>query len=821
MHANVALISYRHLTDGGGWAVPPRNNQPPVRHGPRATKGNNRIPIVLCMLFAPFAAACGDGTGDRRTTGTDRPTMDTQLDSLETRGSLAVGQSIDATLTVTDPTFQVGGTRRGVAWEMAVDSGQQVQVDMMSDAFNPFLYILGPGMASTLTDDNGGGLQDASLCFRAPGAGAYRVVTAAVGSGTGDYSVSALDGCDGIPGRFRQLEPRGALVVGQSVTATLTDTDFPIQSAQNRRAVAWDLDMESGQQVQVELESEAFDPFLYIVGPGMPGPLEDDDSGEGLGARLCLRAPDSGTYRIIASGPEGGGIGDYSVSALDGCLTAARLNQLDSRGTLAIGQSVAATIESTVPPVDGRQAEAWQIQADSGQQVQVELMSDAFDPYLYILGPGMAYSLTDDDGGSGADARICFQAPESNTYRVVAAARDGGVGDYYLLSARHGCGGTSARPGLLNIRGVLDLDESITATLGASDLLVDPVRGVALTDADRLVVDGPRAVGWEIWLGGGSDVQIDMMSDAFDPFLNILDSGMTSLMTDDDGGISMDAHLCFRAADSALHKVVAAARGGGVGTYSLSAREGCDGIPARLRPLEPRGALAFDRLISATLTDDDLGAGLGHFAAGWNVRLERGREVRIDMMSDAFDPFFYIVGPGMASRYSDDDGGDAGLCVRAPESGTYRVVAAADADADRVGDYRLLARAGCDGIPARLAGVEARGVLGIGESVDDVLTTADFSIEPGGNRRGGAWELELRRGQEVLIEMVSEALNPFLYIVGPGMAGPLTDDDGGLGWNARLCFRARDSGAHKVVAAALDGGVGDYALSVLDGCPVG
>lgn len=771
--------------------------------------------IVLCPVLVLFAAACGDG-GDGTTA---RQTI--QLDLLEARGSLAVGQSIDATLTVTDPTLQVGGTGRGVAWEMAVDSGQQVQVDMMSDAFNPFLYVLGPGMASPLADDDGGGVQDASLCFRAPAAGTYRVVAAAVGDGAGDYSVSALDGCDGIPARFRQLEPRGALAVGRSITATLTDMDFPIRSAQNRRAVAWELEMDSGQQVQVELTSDAFDPFLYIVGPGMPSPLEDDDGGEELDARLCLRAPDAATYRIIASGPEGGGIGDYSLSALDGCFATARLGQLDSRGLLAVGQSIAATLADPVPPLDGRHPEAWEIQVDSGQQVQIEVMSDEFDPYLYVVGPGMAFALTDDDGGSGRDARLCFDAPDSNTYRIVAAALDGEAGDPFLVSAREGCGGTSARPDLLNIRGGLAVGQSITATLSDTDLLVDPVRGVAVTEAGRLVVDGPRAVGWEIRVERGREVQIDMTSDAFDPLLNVVGPGMASLAGDDDGGVLTDAHLCFTAPEEGSYTVVAAARSAGVGAYSLSARGGCDGIPARLRPLMVRGSLAVGRSTAATLTDDDLQVSLGHFAAGWEIQAERGQTVQIDMMSDAFDPFFYMVGPGMPSLYSEDAGGDASLCVRAPDSGGYRIVAAADGEARTLGDYWLSARDGCGDIPARLNLLEPRGTLTVGQSMDDALTTADFSVEPDRIRRSGAWELELRRGQEVQIEMVSEALNPFLYLVGPGMAGPVMDDDGGLGWNARLCFRALDSGTHKVVAAALDGGVGNYVLTALAGCPIG
>ena len=765
--------------------------------------------LETTLLVALFAAACGDGA--------DR---EASIDLLETRGTLVMGQSVAAVLTVTDLVVEVEGDPvRASAWEVRVDSGQQVQVDMMSDAFDSHLFIAGPGIPVPLADDDGGVGRDARLCFRAPVAGSYRVVAAALGE-VGDYSLSALDGCDGIPARFRQLEARGSLVVGQRIGAALTPTDPVIDADETRRAAAWEIRVDRGQQVQIEMTSAAFDPYLYVVGPGMASPLAADDGGEELDARLCLRAAEAGTYRVIASGFEAGGVGDYSLVALDGCFGTARLNQLEALGTLRVGQSLAATLADTTSPVDGRHPVAWEIPVDSGRQVQIELMSDAFDPYLYIMGSGLAFALTDDDGGSGQDARICFSAPETDTYRVVAAALDGRMGDYYVLSARDACGGTSARPGLLNARDTLVAGQTMTGTLAETDLLIDRARAAAVTEAGRLAVDGPRAAGWAMQVERGQSIQVDMTSDAFDPVLYILDPGRELLLTDDDGGLQFDAHLCLGVEYAGTYTVVAGALDGGVGGYSLSARDGCDGIPARLRQLETRGALALGRPVAATLTNADSRVIPGQFAAGWELPVGRGQEVQIDMVSDAFDPAFFVAGPGIESQYGNSDGGAARLCFTAPEAGTYRVVAAVPLEGG-AGDYWLGATDGCDGVSARLRLLETRGTLAVGRQVRGALTGDGFSVERGRNRRAAAWGMRLRAGQEVQIEMTSDALDPFLYIVGPGMAGPRTDNDGGLGLNARLCFRAPESGTYRVVAAAGDGETGDYSLSTLDGCPVG
>ena len=778
-------------------------------------RAGSRRRIETTLLVALLAAACGEGADPEAATDP----LEAQIDLLETRGALGLGQPVAGTLTVTDLMVEGERPRRAAAWEVQVDSGQQVQVDMMSDAFDSHLFIAGPGIPVPLAADDGGVGRDARLCFRAPAAGSYRVVAAALGD-VGDYSLSALDGCDGIPARFRQLEARGSLVVGQRIGAALTPTDPLIEADETRRASAWEIRVDRGQQVQIEMTSAAFDPYLYVVGPGMASPLADDDGGEELDARLCLRAAESGTYRVIASGFEADGVGDYSLIALDGCFGTARLNQLDVRGALEIGQPLAAKLEDTNSPVDGRHPVAWEVRVDSGQQVQIELMSDAFDPYLYLMGSGLDFALTDDDGGSGQDARICFSAPETGTYRVVAAALGGELGDYYVLSARDACGGASARAGLPTARDTLVAGRPMTGTLSETDLLIDPDQAVAVTEAGRLAADGPRAAAWTIQVQRGQAIQVDMMSDAFDPVLYVLDPERELLAADDDGGVQFDAHLCLGVPYSGAYTVVAAALDGGVGGYSLIARGGCDGIPARLRRMETSGALALGRPVAATLTNADSRVIPGQFAAGWELPAERGQEVQIDMVSDAFDPSFFVAGPGTQSQYGTGDGGDARLCFTAPEAGTYRVVAAVPLDGG-AGDYWLGAADGCDGVPARLRLLETRGTLAVGRQVRGALTGDGFSVERGGDRRGAAWNMTLRAGQEVQIEMTSDALNPFLYVVGPGMAGPRTDDDGGLGLNARLCFRAPESGTYRVVAAAGDGETGDYSLSTLDGCPVG
>jgi len=69
----------------------------------------------------------------------------------------------------------------------------------------------------------------------------------------------------------------------------------------------------AGQAVSIELVSEDFDPYLYVVGPGMDLPVEDDDSAGDMDSLVELEFPESGTYRIIVSAFSSGSGGDFEI----------------------------------------------------------------------------------------------------------------------------------------------------------------------------------------------------------------------------------------------------------------------------------------------------------------------------------------------------------------------------------------------------------------------------------------------------------------------------------------------------------------------------
>ena len=79
---------------------------------------------------------------------------------------------------------------------------------------------------------------------------------------------------------------------------------------------------------------------------------------------------------------------------------------------------------------NGTLFEAWKIQGNRGQCVQVTMRSDEFDSMLelYAVHPvtgEMELLERNDDGGEGLDARLEGRLPATGTYYIVASAADG------------------------------------------------------------------------------------------------------------------------------------------------------------------------------------------------------------------------------------------------------------------------------------------------------------------------------------------------------------------------------------------------------------
>ncbi len=637
------------------------------------------------------------------------------------------------------------------AWGLEVAARQAVTVDLLSDEFDAFLMVTGPGLAEILSDDDGAGACDSRITFTAPESAVYRVVVNTLSSGaTGRFRIRVTDEPGPVTAGDCNIQavelaewlmalPTGdwELSLGQEVPGELSR--FDEESPDGSYAQAWALRMQVGQEATVDLLSDEFDAFLYVIGPGLDEPLSDDDGAGACDARVTFTAPQSGKYRVVVNSLWSEATGRFRLRAMDrpGPVPAAECNMIKNPDlddeqlawlmalptagrTVAVGDEVRGELTfSDSVSWDDTYIQAWDLPMQGGEEATVDLLSDDFDAYLMILGPGLP--LRSNDRGAGAcDARITFTAPETGAYRVLVKTILGESTGQFRLRATEQPGPTTAGE-CETLDDVMDLDEEQLAWLmalpaaGRTVAVGDEVRG-ELTFADSVSWDDTYIQAWDLPMQGGQEATVDLLSDDFDAYLMILGPGLP-LRSNDDGAGACDARITFAAPETGAYRVlVNTILGESTGQFRLRATdqpgpmtagecetlgdidELLDEFAAELSEvagivvtLPATGQLRVGAEVTGEITVSDPVSGDETYLQVWELPLQAGERATVDLLSSDFDAFLYLVGPGIEGAAFDDDSAgacDARLTFTASESGTFRV-AVNTVLSGSVGSYRL------------------------------------------------------------------------------------------------------------------------------------
>ncbi len=118
--------------------------------------------------------------------------------------------------------------------------------------------------------------------------------------------------------------------------------------------------------------------------------------------------------------------------------------------------------------------------------------------------------------------------------------------------------------------------------------------------------------------------------------------------------------------------------------------------------------------------------------------------------------------------------------------------------------------------PGALAGVSAGSDrrLAVGTEVAGTLGFGDDTL-PGGEP-AQAWVVDVRAGDELVFELLSDDFDPVLYLDAGGALGPIMDDDGAGGLDSRIVFTPALDGSIRLVVTALSSdGSGSFRLRVI------
>jgi hypothetical protein len=244
-------------------------------------------------------------------------------------GMIQVGRTVNGTLSADDPKLASDSTYYQ-RWILPVTAKQTFTVDLESSDFDAFV-MLTRGRGDKLVDnDDGGGGCNARLVYTAQDDHPLRIfVNTASKNQSGRYTLRVSEGespteakgnCRFTP-RAAAASPAAshAITIGQTQQGSLTTSDVVLTS-DSTYAQAWTIQGRAGQTVTVDLESDTFDAYLFLRGPGISGgrDFQDDDSGGNCNARLTAMFPQSGEYEIVVNTAGKYATGQFSLSVTSG-----------------------------------------------------------------------------------------------------------------------------------------------------------------------------------------------------------------------------------------------------------------------------------------------------------------------------------------------------------------------------------------------------------------------------------------------------------------------------------------------------------------------
>ena len=273
-------------------------------------------------------------------------------------------------------------------------------IDMMSDDFDAYLKLDGPGTA--LTNDDGGDGTNARINARLQ-PGDYTITTSAYGSerASGMYrlTVAARETPDA------PLSDGGPLTPGTPVTGLYEGT-----------GQLYTFSLPARRLVRIDMQSSDIDPLLHLSGTGVD--TTDDDGGDGLNARIATLL-DAGEYSVRADGAVPGA-GFYTLA-----LSVEDVPADVGGGAISVGRTVDATLMQGM-------TDRWTFTVRSAGDYAIDMRSSDVDSHLKLLRDSETIA-SDDDGGDNLDSRI-VQRLQPGSYTIEASSVGSSVAGRYRLS---------------------------------------------------------------------------------------------------------------------------------------------------------------------------------------------------------------------------------------------------------------------------------------------------------------------------------------------------------------------------------------------------
>ena len=314
-------------------------------------------------------------------------------------------------------------------YRVHLDAGQSMRVGldggdgegMLAD---PLLVLHGPDGATISQDDDGGDGLNSWLEFIAPSAGDYFLEARGFGEdATGKYTISLTAG--EIPGVADGAESLTANGEGRNSTIQPDgDKDwFSIEMIEGR---PYRFNVTGGS------DGALADPMLTLFDSEGHQVATDDDGGSGANSYLQFVSPTGGTYYAQVSSFGDTGTGSYHIGVSDTEVPGS--TNTDEELAADDGDERGSSIDF-VGDLD-----SYRVQLTAGIRYVINVSGDGehplTDPFLTVMNSEGTSITTDDDSGTGLDARLTFVPQSTDTFYLQASGLGGSTGGYKISIAR-------------------------------------------------------------------------------------------------------------------------------------------------------------------------------------------------------------------------------------------------------------------------------------------------------------------------------------------------------------------------------------------------
>lgn len=436
---------------------------------------------------------------------------------------------------------------------------------------------------------------------------------------------------------------------------------------------------------------------------------------------------------------------------------------------------------------DGAYYRLYRFSAAAGQLVRITMNSDDFDAYLLLLDAYGNILATDDDSGSGTNARITYTIPHTGDFLVIAKSYWRTGEGWYTLSLEFV---DNSVPPVSDER-VLSFGRSITARLGPQD---------------DVLVDGTYAKRYTFFGTAGHRVRITMRSTEFNAYLILLDPNGEFLAGDNDSGGGTDAMIEIRLPSTGTYTVFANAyRPGEQGRFTirLDSQESGGGGTGTNR-------ISLGQTVTGTLTLGDERLSDGSYVKRYVFDGTAGQRVIITLRSSDFDAYLWLHNEANQLLTFDDDsagGTNARIEFVLPYTGTYEIVVNSYW-AGETGQFTLTLET-----PGGNPQPDSPRRVQWGQTIYGTLGPGDEKLWDGTYAK--RYIVFGRAGDEVRITLRSNDFDAYLYLIDSRGFYVAVDNNSGGGKDAQIRVRIPADGEYEVVANSLFAGeTGAFTLTL-------